>query len=203
MSQISSNKFKTPLCEMAFKYGTDKCPQINHSYTPYYFEVFSPIKNSVKKVLEIGIGGHKYLHKIEEFNPILGGSLKMWRDFFPNAMIYGIDIDPGTMISEDRIQTFECSQSDKRQLRGLLKKIGSDIDIVIDDGSHNPRDQIRTCRFLMPRLKKDVIYIIEDAKKMERIRAELSEFDQFVPELDQMTQKRDARYNKLLVIKNK
>ena len=36
------------------------------------------------------------------------------------------------------------------------------MDLVIDDGSHNPLDQIFTCYGIMPFLKKDATYIIED-----------------------------------------
>lgn len=42
----------TELCELAYKYGTDKCPQIKHFYTPYYYKLFKDRRLSVKKVLE-------------------------------------------------------------------------------------------------------------------------------------------------------
>lgn len=34
-----------------------------------------------------------------------GASLRVWRDFFPNAVIYGWDIDPSAMVyDEERIK---------------------------------------------------------------------------------------------------
>ena len=65
---------ETPLCKLALKYRSDKCPKRGkHTYTPYYYDLLKNKKRSTKKVLEIGIGK--------------GASLKMWRDFFPNAKI--------------------------------------------------------------------------------------------------------------------
>jgi len=47
----------TPLCDIAFKYGTDKCPQLGHSYTPFYYDLLKDKRETIKKVLEFGIGG--------------------------------------------------------------------------------------------------------------------------------------------------
>ena len=44
----------------------------------------------------------------------------------------------------------------------LIATIGSDIDLVIDDGDHNAKSQLRAFQLLMPLLKKDCIYVIED-----------------------------------------
>ena len=191
----------TELCELAEKYGSDKCPKINHSYTPYYYELFSPIRNKVKKVLEIGIGDDVYRNRLKEFNPILGGSLKMWKDFFPNAQIYGVDIDPKTMFTAERIETIICDQADPEALKELIKKIG-DVDIVIDDGSHQPQHQVISCRTLMPLLPKDVIYIIEDVKQKGYVMHQLRAYNCSVPTIEP-TKVRDARYNQLVLVQNK
>jgi hypothetical protein len=151
-----------PLSELANKYGSDKCPKIKHSYTPIYYQLFKDKRQSTKKVLEIGIG-------------LQGASLKMWRDFFPNAGIYGADILPQAMFEDVRIKSFICDQTNKDQLESLTKVIGTDIDLVIDDGSHITDDQITTCTTLMPLLNKNVIYIIEDVTEVDKIISHLSE----------------------------
>jgi hypothetical protein len=164
---------ETPLCKLAQKYGTDKSPWISetswgHSYTPTYYEKFKDIRYSVEKVLEIGVGAGRSMprkvYKLPHY--VMGASLYMWRDFFPEAMIYGIDILPECIFESHRIQTFFCDQANKSDLKKLIKKIGSDIDIVIDDGSHLPAHQVYTCLALKPLLKKDVIYVIEDVKDL-------------------------------------
>jgi hypothetical protein len=163
----------TPLCRIAQKYGTDKSPWISdtqwgHSYTPEYYKRFGPIKDKVKKVLEIGIGMPKSMpRKVYQLTHyVTGASLYMWREFFPNATIYGTDILPECMFKADRIETILSDQANKDDLKKLVKKIGRDIDIVIDDGSHIPAHQLFTCLTLKKLLKKDVIYVIEDVKEL-------------------------------------
>lgn len=134
------------LSKLGLKYGTDKIGK--HNYLPLYYAMFNNKKNKIKKVLEIGVGE--------------GLGLRMFRDFFPNAMIYGAEIEDNRIFIEDRIKTIKCDQTEVKDLRRLLKIIGTDIDIVIDDGSHIPDDQVFTCVNMMPFLNKKTIYIIED-----------------------------------------
>lgn len=150
----------TELCRLAEKYGTDKCLKLNHSYTPYYFKLFSPIRNDVKTLVELGIGRNKHSRGVAS-----GASLRMWRDFFPNAQIYGIDIVPKTIFAEERIRTFCCDGTDAEGMRKILDGIG-DIDIFIDDGSHLWEHQNKTAEIVLP-IKG--IYIIEDAMHPEKI----------------------------------
>jgi hypothetical protein len=165
--------FKTPLCELAYQHGNDKCPQIYHSYTPFYYDLFKDCRGSVKKVLEIGIGYPACFGKtVEDYKT--GSGLYMWRDFFPNAQIIGIDIEPETIFQDDRIQTFICDQTNPESLKELIEKIGSDIDIVIDDGLHSYDSQKSSCKILMPLLNKNVIYIIEDVLQGRRLEKVLS-----------------------------
>ena len=172
----------TELCEIAFKYGTDKCPRIGHTYTPFYHELLKDKRESIKKVLEIGIGYKRSWHiKLEQY--VIGASLYMWRDFFPNAHIYGADIVPETLFQDERISTFLCDETKKGDLEKLIEKTGSDIDLFIDDGSHVLADQMFLCKTMMPLLKKDVIYIIEDVMLTGKITSALQEYECYVPEL--------------------
>lgn len=159
----------TPLCKLAYRYGTDKCPQLRHSYTPYYYELLNPHKKRIKKVLEMGIG---YMPGMPEKKVVydaglkrnyhMGASLYMWRDFFPHAQIYGADDKPGTLFTDDRIQTFLCDERKEADIVNLIAQTGSDIDVFIDDGNHNRRRQVFLAKTALPLLKKDVLYIIED-----------------------------------------
>jgi len=155
-------EFKTELCKLAYKYKTDKCPQLCHFYTEFYYGLLKDKRKSIKKVLELGTGCLKTMPRYTGY--VTGASLHMWRDFFPNAQIYGADILPETVFKKDRIETFLCNETLKGDLIDLINKTGSDIDLFIDDGSHRPKHQIFVCLTLMPLLKKDVIYIIEDVR---------------------------------------
>ena len=171
------------LTKLAIKYKTDKCPQIKHPYTPVYFELLKDKRESVKKVLEIGIGK--------------GASLLMWRDFFPNAQIYGVDIIPEALVSGKRIKSYLCDQTKESDLQELIKNIGSDLDLIIDDGSHIRADQLFACKTLMPLVKKDVLYIIEDVRDPQIAASYLSEYNCEIPPM-----RRRYRDDNIILVRN-
>lgn len=154
------------LTKLALKYGTDKCPP-QESYTPYYHKLFKGM--NVKSLLEIGIGYPETMEHIPGYK--IGASLRMWRDYFPRAKIWGADIRPETMFSDDRIETILCDQSNKKSLIKMIKKVGKQ-DVIIDDGSHRTEHQILSAQVLLPYTK---LYIIEDVKEPDKIKAEFPE----------------------------
>lgn len=81
----------TELCKIAERYLSDKCPAISHYYTPAYHSILKGLKLSTTVLVEIGIGTPSVMHSIKHYKP--GASLRMWRDYFPNAIIIGCDID--------------------------------------------------------------------------------------------------------------
>ena len=168
------------LTQLAIKYGTDKWGK--HHYTPVYYDLFKDRQNEVQKVLEIGTAE--------------GAGLFMFRDFFPNAIIYGAEIDPRRvelMKGQDRIEVFEVNQASGDDLINLMNEIGGDIDLVIDDGSHKPEDQIFTCLYLMQYVKKGCIYVIEDVADTDIISILANKFYVEVKEVGE-------RYDDRLVI---
>jgi len=188
----------TELCDLAYKYGSDKCPKIKHHYTPYYYKLFKDRRESIKKVLEIGIGNkeqHGMRHVPRSY--VTGASLRMWRDFFPNAQVYGIDNDQSCMFEDERITTIYRTQSRVVDLSKVLMVTGRDIDIVIDDGSHYTSDQVFTCSVLMPLLKDDVIYIIEDMNESREVQKRLPAFK---TKIIQFKESR-TRDDKLLIVR--
>jgi len=121
-----------------------------HGYTRYYDAHFAAIRNRALKVLEVGL--------------LRGASLKMWRDYFPNAEIVGADVRSdrwtrhcGTMkntkvfIGDEREAAFRKTLADYGQ-----------YDVVIDDASHAPPDQLQLWQTLWPRLRRHGWYVIED-----------------------------------------
>lgn len=152
------------LYTMAYKYHLDKIITYGHNYIPTYHKYFKTRRNSTKKLLEIGIGcieEGQMVHMIKhEYKT--GNCLRMWRDYFPNAMVCGIDIFEKAMIFEERITTMVADQSSPDDLLKVINRIGSDIDIIIDDGSHQVAHQVFTFMFLEKYLNKHGIYVIED-----------------------------------------
>jgi len=146
------------------EYGSDKN---NSGYTHYYEKLFANIRLSTKNFLEIGIGTLDPQH-ISSFvgNASLfphykpGGSLCAWRDFFPNAQIYGIDIADDCKVEENRIQTFIFSSLDTSKCNEHFAD--ESLDIIIDDGLHTAIGQLYTMTNFFKKVKLGGLYIIED-----------------------------------------
>lgn len=194
--------FSTELCELAYKYGADKCPQINHNYTPFYYELFKDRRQSIKKVFEFGVGNFRQFKHIPNYTR--GASLYMWRDFFPNAQIYGADIVEESVFKTDRLETFQCDETDKEQVVELMKKIGSDsIDLFVDDASHHVHDQRFLCETVMPLLKKDVIYIIEDTRRFRMLSKQLPQYNCMQAPLAPNPNPKPRQPDGILIVKHK
>ena len=154
----------TPLCQLAEKYVTDKYSV--HRYTPIYYDLFKDRIGTVRTILEIGIGrGKGTLRKH-------AASLKMWEEFFPLAEVIGVDHDRKIMINEGRIRSVYGDQSLEQTMREVALN-ASPIDIVIDDGSHQPAHQVSSARMMLPFVMVGGFYIIEDIRS-EVVFSELS-----------------------------
>jgi hypothetical protein len=139
------------LSELAEKYKTDK-GLWHHGYTPIYHRYFEALRHKQLNFLEIGIGGYQYPEKG-------GESLRMWREYFTNAHITGVDINPKTF-TINHVNIFCGSQMDALFLAGLPHP----FDIIIDDGSHVNSHVIYTFNELFPRLNSGGIYVVEDTE---------------------------------------
>lgn len=134
------------LDELALKYGTDKGPQ-SHHYTEQYEELFSEMRDRHLKILEIGV--------------LAGASVKMWRDYFPNAQVVGIDINLQLEGSE-RLKILQCDAASAGALVSMAEREGL-FDIVIDDGSHAHVHHMTAFYSLFPfYMKRRGMYFIED-----------------------------------------
>ena len=137
------------LDDIAIDKGTDKS-SLFHNYCVKY-EKYLPFKRDQKiKILEIGV-----------FN---GSSINMWREYYPNCYVVGIDID-SSCIKYEKIENnlfVEIgSQIDDIVLNKVIEKHGP-FDLIIDDGSHMQSHMIFSFEKLFPELKKSGIYIVED-----------------------------------------
>jgi len=149
----------TLLCELGRKYGTDKCGwhltagDTVHNYGPAYYELFKDWREEVECVLEIGIN--------------YGCSLRMWSEFFPNALIAGIDSNEECMRDYGgQICSFVADQYNERDLMHVVRCLAPTgrprFDLIVDDGSHEPAHQIFSAQVLLPYLTKRGYYVIED-----------------------------------------
>jgi len=135
-----------PLADLGARYQPTKRL---HNYLPYYWMHFRDIRDHVTRVLEIGVQTDR--------------SIRMWEEFFPNATIFGLDIDPACeRFSGDRRRVLVGDQGDPACLQRAVDAAGGAFDIVIDDGSHRVEHQLASFEFLFPRLSDHGIYVMED-----------------------------------------
>jgi methyltransferase family protein len=118
-------------------------------YFPIYERHLSPFVGRPVRVVEIGV--------------FSGGSLGMWRSYFgEQAEIIGVDVEPACRSYEGPgVRIFIGDQGDRRFWREFIDKVG-DVDVVIDDGGHHPRQQIATLEALLPHMRPGGVYLCED-----------------------------------------
>jgi len=135
------------LTVLADKYGTDKGNK-THKYTEVYELFFLPYKNTATKIFEIGVFG--------------GAGMKMFRDYFPNAQIHGIDIYDMSKYNSKRLKTYIADQSKRDQLQKVMDESKGEFDIILDDGGHTMEQQQVSIGYLFQHVKPGGLYIIED-----------------------------------------
>lgn len=141
------------LTELAQLYKTDKWGR--HRYTEHYEQHLKLLKRQTFALLEIGVGG--YARERQG-----GASLRMWKAFFPKAQIVGLDIEDKSFVDEDRIITYQGSQTDPAVLDRILAE--HPVRVVVDDGSHRSEHAIATFHYVFPLLPAGSIYAIEDCE---------------------------------------
>lgn len=130
------------LHDLGIKYHTDKA--YLHNFCNDYEKL---LRKDIKTLWEIGI--------------LDGASLRMWSEYYPNAKIIGYDIEDKSSLSfNDNVSVKLLDQSNKSQLSELAKQ--TDIDIIVDDGSHIIQHQILTFEMLFNCLKSGGQYVLED-----------------------------------------
>ena len=171
MNEIGVVNELSELCNLAIKYKTDKINIYRHNYTKYYYELFKNIRYNNNNILEIGLGfigferksGLMCMGHMKDHNYKPGASHYMWEEFFPNSMIYGIDINRKILFNTDRIKTFHGNQYNRDHLINFSNLTNNiNFDIIIDDGSHIPEHQVFTMLYFLDFLNNNGLYIIED-----------------------------------------
>ena len=143
MSEIYTDLEQRPtLNDLGLKYATDKST-ITHCYLDNYAKYFESWRDKEFTLLEIGVAA--------------GNSIRMWREYFPKAKVYGIDINPDC--AGEGI--FIGSQADLDFMASVMTKIGAP-DIIISDGSHVGDEEVITFKMLFPLLKDGGLYFLED-----------------------------------------
>jgi|ERR1041384_591620 hypothetical protein len=137
------------LNNIARKYDTDKAEHPH--YLKNYEDFFGHLVAQPVRLLELGIKK--------------GGSLLLWRDYFPQGVIVGLDLDPVQLDdSSGRIFTYQGAQEDTALLDRIAQERAPDgFDVIIDDCAHiGVLARISFWHLFEHHLKSGGIYVIED-----------------------------------------
>src|ERR1700712_2107712 len=90
------------------RWGTDKSA-LGHNFLVFYEKFLNGLRNRGNlRVLEIGVYS--------------GASLRMWEEYFPNAVIVGLDINPEARVhASPRCPVVIADQSDIAALASLVR----------------------------------------------------------------------------------
>ena len=126
----------------------------------HYFEIYeryvNKFRNKNSTYLEIGVQR--------------GGSLDLMHEWLGEAIIVGIDIDPGCKSLEQTGHNDYFKNNHKIHIGSqedvaFLTEVATqhkEFDIIIDDGGHTSDQQIISFKTLWPYLKFGGVYIVED-----------------------------------------
>ncbi len=121
------------------------------SYLTLYEAELAPIRQTVRSILEIGVQN--------------GGSLEVWAKYFASAeSIVGCDVNPKcahlvyadpriSIVVGDATQPAVCQQ---------VVALADGFDVIVEDGSHIPREVILAFLRYWPHVKPGGIFIAED-----------------------------------------
>ena len=180
-----SKEKNTELCSISENFTTNKGYSKNKAnfinlkeylnYLDFYVDIFSLKRFHIKKIFELGIGTvdknlmYNMRHLGKKYLP--GDSLRLWRDYFSNALIFGADIDDKILFEEERIKTFKVDQASVESIRKMWKLIDeNDFDIIIDDGCHRFDETINFFENSIEMLNINGKYIIEDILPSQMIK---------------------------------
>ena len=138
------------LREIGARCGTDKGRP--HNYLSLYEALFREIWLLPKpRILEIGVQ--------------FGYSLQMWAEYFPRALITGID-SHDHKIKLDRTKIIIGDAYTPEMVQNLM---GPRYDLIIDDGSHLARDQEFFVACYPTLLSRIGLLIVEDILELSTI----------------------------------
>jgi hypothetical protein len=145
------------------QYGSDK-GNSNHNYHWLYGAILGTRRASA--LLEIGLGtNNEDVVSNMTRHGAPGASLRAFRDFLPDAHIYGADIDRAILFQEERVSTFFVDQTDSDSFVELSAAVPDELDLIIDDGLHTPNANLASLVFGLGRLKIDGYFLVEDISR--------------------------------------
>ena len=163
---------ETKIEELEKKYlNDDKCEKLKNLFNKYgsdktrlslvyiYFEIFSNFK--INSLFEIGLGTNNIkVRSNMGLDGKPGASLRAFRDYL-GIKIYGADVDKKILFEEKNIETYFIDQLETKTIKNIKKSIPK-LDLIIDDGLHQPDANLNVILNLLDHLNPNGILLIED-----------------------------------------
>ena len=144
------------LDQIGFIEGTDKSSLMcgttqlwsTHDYLRHYDYLFRPFVSKKFSLIEFGC--------------LNGASLRTWERYFPNAQIYGVDLDETAKRHETERIHIVIGDATEQKTFDELKAMTGQAFIILDDASHAWGDQRRSFELFWDMLAPEGFYVVED-----------------------------------------
>lgn len=164
-----NEKIATPLCEIMGRNRSDKghlnIEDVKHNYTTLYHSLFKDLQMQPIRIFELGLGTNNiHMPSSMGADGRPGASLYGWAEYFPQAKVYGADIDTAILFNTERIKTFYCDQTNPHIIQYMWKEaeLQGEFDIIVEDGLHEFRANVCFFENSIHKLALNGYYIIED-----------------------------------------
>jgi SAM-dependent methyltransferase len=150
--------------------------------------LFEDLCEKKLRVFELGLGtNNPHLPSNMGVNGKPGASLRGWAAYFPNAKVYGADIDMNILFEEDRIKTYYCNQLVPQEIKAMWneRELWEPFDIIIEDGLHEFEANVCFFENSIHKLKRGGYYIIEDLtiNTLQQWQEKIKEWEVVYPEI--------------------
>lgn len=118
------------------------------SYFPVYERTLERFVGKGITFVEVGVGD--------------GGSLLMWKEYFENARIIGVDCNPDAkQLTQLGLEIFIGDQASEAFWDTFYSQVGP-VDVLIDDGGHLNEQQIVTVTRALGHVRDGGLILVED-----------------------------------------
>ena len=131
-----------------------------------YHYIYGPLLSRIgspRLIVEIGLGTN-FTDVVSNMGPggRPGASLRAFREFCPEAEVYGGDIDSRILFQESRIFTSRVDQTDFVSMDRFSSSLPAPCDLFIDDGLHSPHSNLNSLSCGLNVVRPGGWVIIED-----------------------------------------
>jgi hypothetical protein len=109
--------------------------------------------------------------KLAEVGVQSGGSIEMWQNFLGDKChVYGLDINPNTkgFAVDGKVTITMLDQGNAELWKKYFKDVTPSLDILVDDGGHEPHQMMTTLEQVFPHLSPGGLISIEDIHGVEK-----------------------------------